>query len=71
MLGVAILPASIQDRDGCIPVLKEVRRLFPFLQRSAISKLQFRVVVRQQSHRQAPFFATRVNRAKRSSRVTT
>jgi transposase len=32
MLGVAILPASIQDRDGCIPVLKEVRRLFPFLQ---------------------------------------
>ena len=26
------LPASIQDRDGCMPVLKEVRRLFPFLQ---------------------------------------
>jgi transposase len=33
MLGVAILPADIQDRDGCLPVLKEVRRLFPFLQR--------------------------------------
>jgi transposase len=33
MLGVAILPADLQDRDGCIPVLKEVRRLFPFLRR--------------------------------------
>jgi transposase len=33
MLGVAILPADIQDRDGCLPVLKEVRRLFPFLRR--------------------------------------
>ena len=33
MLGVAVLPADIQDRDGCLPVLKEVRRLFPFLQR--------------------------------------
>ena len=33
MLGVGILPANIQDRDGCLPVLKEVRRLFPFLQR--------------------------------------
>jgi hypothetical protein len=33
MLSVKILPADIQDRDGCLPVLKEVRRLFPFLQR--------------------------------------
>jgi transposase len=33
MLGVKILPADIQDRDGCLPVLKDVRRLFPFLQR--------------------------------------
>jgi transposase len=33
MLGVDVLPANIQDRDGCLPVLKEVRRLFPFLQR--------------------------------------
>jgi transposase len=33
MLGVKILPADIQDRDGCLPVLKEVRRLFPFLRR--------------------------------------
>jgi Transposase DDE domain len=33
MLGVAILPADIQDRDGCLPVLKEVRRLFLFLRR--------------------------------------
>ena len=33
MLGVAILPADIQDRDGCLPLLKEVRRLFPFLRR--------------------------------------
>src|SRR5512134_1895132 len=33
MLGVAVLSADIQDRDGCLPVLKQVRRLFPFLQR--------------------------------------
>ena len=33
MLGVAILPADIQDRDGCLPALKKVRRLFPFLRR--------------------------------------
>jgi transposase len=33
MLGTAVLPADIQDRDGCLPVLKEIRRLFPFLQR--------------------------------------
>ncbi len=33
MLGVDVLPVDIQDRDGCLSVLKEVRRLFPFLQR--------------------------------------
>jgi transposase len=33
MLGCAILPAHVQDRDGCLGVLKEVRRLFPFLER--------------------------------------
>ncbi len=33
MLGVAIVPADVQDRDGCLPVLNEVRRLFPFLER--------------------------------------
>ncbi len=31
MLGVAVTPANVQDRDGCIPMLKEVRRHFPFL----------------------------------------
>jgi transposase len=33
MLGCAILPANVQDRDGCLDILKEVRRLFPFLER--------------------------------------
>jgi transposase len=33
MLGVAITPADVQDRDGFIPLLKEVRRVFVFLQR--------------------------------------
>ena len=33
MLGCAVLPGTVQDRDGCLGVLKEVRRLFPFLER--------------------------------------
>src|SRR3954452_5834106 len=33
MLGCAVLPGHGQDRDGCLGVLKEVRRLFPFLER--------------------------------------
>jgi transposase len=33
MLGCAVLPANLPDRDGCLGVLKEVRRLFPFLER--------------------------------------
>ena len=33
MLGCAILPGNVQDRDGGLGVLKEVRRLFPFLER--------------------------------------
>jgi Transposase DDE domain len=33
MLGVAITPADVQDRDGYIPLLKEVRRVFVVLQR--------------------------------------
>src|SRR4051794_16363019 len=28
MLGCAILPGNVQDRDGCLGVLREVRRLF-------------------------------------------
>src|SRR4051812_49659103 len=31
MLGCAVLPGNVQDRDGCLGVLKAVRRLFPFL----------------------------------------
>src|ERR671932_135488 len=27
------IPGKVQDRDGCLGVLKEVRRLFPFLER--------------------------------------
>jgi transposase len=33
MLGVAITPAGVQDRDGFLPLLKEVRQVFVFLQR--------------------------------------
>ena len=33
MLGCAILPGNVQDRDGCLDVLRAVRRLFPFLER--------------------------------------
>ncbi len=33
MLGCAILPGNVQDRDGCLDVLKAVRQLFPFLER--------------------------------------
>ena len=33
MLGCAVLPGNVQDRDGCLGVLKTVRRLFPFLER--------------------------------------
>jgi len=33
MLGVTITPADVQDRDGFIPLLKEMRRVFVFLQR--------------------------------------
>ena len=33
MLEAQIQPADIQDRDGALPVLKEVRRLFPFIER--------------------------------------
>jgi transposase len=33
MLGCAVLPGNVQDRDGCLGVLKAVRRLFPFLER--------------------------------------
>jgi transposase len=33
MLGVSITPANVQDRDGFLPLLKEVRRLFVFLKR--------------------------------------
>jgi len=32
MLGITVTPANVQDRDGCIPMLKEVRRNFPFLE---------------------------------------
>ncbi len=34
MLAVAVTPASVQDRDQIAPLLREVRRLFPFLERA-------------------------------------
>jgi transposase len=33
MLGVSVTPASVQDRDGFLPLQKEARRLFVFLRR--------------------------------------
>jgi transposase len=33
MLVGQIQPASVQDRDGALPVLTEVRRLFPFIEK--------------------------------------
>lgn len=33
MLGVSVTPANVQDRDGVLPLLKQVRRLFVFLKR--------------------------------------
>ena len=33
MLGLAVTPAHVQDRDGFLPLLKQVRRLFVFLKR--------------------------------------
>ena len=33
MLVAQVHPASLQDRDGALPLLKEARRLFPFIAR--------------------------------------
>lgn len=33
MIGVSITPANVQDRDGFLPLLREARRVFVFLQR--------------------------------------
>lgn len=33
MLAGQIQPANVQDRDGALPVLQEVRRLFPFIEK--------------------------------------
>ena len=33
LLGVVVHPANVQDRDGAEPVLRQVRRLFPFIER--------------------------------------
>jgi len=33
ILKAQIQPANVQDRDGALPVLKEVRRLFPFIKK--------------------------------------
>jgi transposase len=33
MLGLCVTPAHVQDRDGFLPLLKEVRRVFVFLER--------------------------------------
>jgi transposase len=33
MLGVSITPGDVQDRDGFLPLLKDVRRLFVFVKR--------------------------------------
>ncbi len=33
MLGLDVTPADVQDRDGFLPLLKRVRRVFVFLER--------------------------------------
>jgi transposase len=33
LLAVVVLPADIQDRDGAEPLLRQARRLFPFIER--------------------------------------
>jgi transposase len=33
MLGLDVTPADVQDRDGFLPLLKSVRRIFVFLER--------------------------------------
>jgi transposase len=33
LLGVVVHPASVQDRDGAEPLLRQARRLFPFVER--------------------------------------
>lgn len=33
ILAAQIHPADVQDRDGALPLLKEARRLFPFVER--------------------------------------
>jgi hypothetical protein len=32
MLGLDVTPADVQDRDGFLPLLKSVRRMFVFLE---------------------------------------
>jgi transposase len=32
LLSAAVHPASVQDRDGAIPLLRAARRLFPFVE---------------------------------------
>jgi transposase len=33
LLGVVVHPANVQDRDGAEPLLRQARRLFPFVER--------------------------------------
>jgi hypothetical protein len=33
LLGVSVLPANVQDRDGGRDLLREARRRFPFVER--------------------------------------
>ena len=34
LLGVVVHPANMQDRDGAEPLLRQARRLFPFVERT-------------------------------------
>ena len=33
LLGVVVHPANVQDRDGAEPLLRQARRLFPFIEK--------------------------------------
>ncbi|MSW83113.1 MAG: hypothetical protein F2840_18480 [Actinobacteria bacterium] len=41
LLAVIVHPASVQDPDGAEPLLRQARRLFPFVERSRCNLLPF------------------------------
>ena len=46
LLAVVVHPANVQDRDGAEPLLRQARRLFPFVERIIVSAATRPLVVR-------------------------